>query len=129
MNERTPLRYSKHSELGRDERREILTARIQGVDRILSAELPGAKTSRLLDAAACMWTARRISPRSEHECPRIQSGTPKAFAWRSSADWRSVERIAALQLRIDVEVPLPNSAAELRLTNVLPIGAAGSLRQ
>jgi predicted RNase H-like nuclease len=60
LNDRTPLRYSKHSEFGRDERRKILEARIQGVDRILSADLPGAKISRLLDAAACMWTARRI---------------------------------------------------------------------
>ena len=57
---REPLRYSKRSSLGIEERTEILSARIQDVDRVLSFRLPGVKPAKLLDAVACMWSARRI---------------------------------------------------------------------
>jgi predicted RNase H-like nuclease len=60
LNDHTPLRYSKHSSLGRDERKEILEARIPDVDRVLLADLSNVGISRFIDAAACMWTARRI---------------------------------------------------------------------
>ena len=60
LNDGQPLQYSKHFEIGREERRTLLEGKLDGVDRILDADLPGVKVSHLIDAAACMWSARRI---------------------------------------------------------------------
>lgn len=60
LNSEMPLRYSKRTEMGRVERKELLTTKIEGVDRILGYELAGVKAKHLIDAAACMWSARRI---------------------------------------------------------------------
>jgi predicted RNase H-like nuclease len=60
LNGDVPLRWSKHSEKGRLERRALLEEKVPGVLRIIDAEVPGATASHLLDAAAFMWSARRI---------------------------------------------------------------------
>lgn len=60
LNGELPLRYSKRTELGRVERRTLLATKIEGIDRILFADLAGVKAKHLIDAAACMWSARRI---------------------------------------------------------------------
>jgi predicted RNase H-like nuclease len=60
LNGDTPLRWSKHSEKGRQERRALLEEKVPGALRIIDADVPGATPSHLLDAAAFMWTARRI---------------------------------------------------------------------
>jgi predicted RNase H-like nuclease len=60
MNGGRPLRYAKRLDVGRSERRALLEHRLPGVDRLLDAELPGVTVANLLDAAACLWTARRI---------------------------------------------------------------------
>ncbi|MGP0031169.1 MAG: DUF429 domain-containing protein [Acidimicrobiales bacterium] len=60
LNEERPLRWSKHVEDGLHERRSLLELKVPGVERILDADLPGASLPHLLDAAAFLWTARRI---------------------------------------------------------------------
>jgi len=60
LNGDVPLQWSKHSEKGSAERRALLEQKIPGVERILDAEVPGATAPHLLDAAALLWTARRI---------------------------------------------------------------------
>ena len=60
LNEDRPLRYRKRSAEGRQERRALLERRIGGVDRVLDARLPGIRRRHLVDAVACLWTARRI---------------------------------------------------------------------
>jgi len=60
MNGECPLVSTKHSEQGRAERRELLTRCLPGAERILDAEVPGATASHLMDAAAFLWTARRV---------------------------------------------------------------------
>jgi predicted RNase H-like nuclease len=60
LNGAKPLNYSKRTEYGREERKALLEARVDQVDRILSADLPKVRESRLIDVAACMWSARRI---------------------------------------------------------------------
>jgi predicted RNase H-like nuclease len=60
LNDNEPMRWSKHSQKGIDERRALLEQKIPGVLRIIDAEVPGATPSHLLDAAAILWTARRI---------------------------------------------------------------------
>lgn len=60
LNDDVPMQWSKHSEKGREERRALLEAKLPGVLRIIDAEVPGATPSHLIDAAAILWTARRI---------------------------------------------------------------------
>jgi predicted RNase H-like nuclease len=70
LNDEHPMEYSKQSEKGIEERRELLEAKFPGVQRILSTELPGASLSHLLDVAAFVWTARRIFARAAVRMPQ-----------------------------------------------------------
>jgi predicted RNase H-like nuclease len=70
LNGDSPLRYSKHTMQGRAERRALLERRLPGVERILDARIPRVNRAHLLDAAACLWTARRIVSRQVDRIPR-----------------------------------------------------------
>jgi predicted RNase H-like nuclease len=69
MNGGRPMRWSKQSEAGIEERRALLATKFPGAERILSAELPGASLSHLIDVAAFVWTARRIFVRAAIRLP------------------------------------------------------------
>jgi predicted RNase H-like nuclease len=69
INGDVPLRWSKKFEAGQDERRTLLRNRIPGVERILETELEDVPFTHLLDAAALLWTARRISARAGTRLP------------------------------------------------------------
>jgi len=69
LNEDTPLRWSKHRPAGREERRLLLETRFAGVDRVLDAHVGRVRPFHLLDAAACLWTARRIAARAVQRIP------------------------------------------------------------
>lgn len=58
------LAHGKHTVAGREERRALLVARLPGVERALDTPVDGANREHLLDAAAALWTARRIASRS-----------------------------------------------------------------
>lgn len=70
LNEDQPLRFSKRSKEGQEERRALLVKKIAGVDRILDAKLPRVPYSHMLDAAAFMWTARRLFARAGVRVPQ-----------------------------------------------------------
>jgi predicted RNase H-like nuclease len=63
------LRYPKRTRAGREEREAILRPKLPGAERLFDAALPGVKRSQLLDAAACLWTARRIGARAVNRLP------------------------------------------------------------
>jgi len=69
LNENAPVRFSKHSRAGQDERRSLLVGRMPGVERIVDEKVRGASRHHLLDAAACLWTARRIVARGVVHVP------------------------------------------------------------
>jgi predicted RNase H-like nuclease len=69
LNDDVPLRSGKRSPEGLAERRDLLAARIQGVERILDYSLPRVRPWHLMDAAAGVWTARRIASRSVTRVP------------------------------------------------------------
>lgn len=69
LNDSEPMRYSKRSQRGRQERRELLSGKFPEIERILAVHLPAISEVRLLDAAACLWTARRIISRSVERLP------------------------------------------------------------
>jgi predicted RNase H-like nuclease len=69
INEDTPLRWSKKFEAGCDERRALLKKRVPGIERILDTEIDDVPMSHLLDAAAILWTARRIFAKAGTRLP------------------------------------------------------------
>lgn len=64
MNDGQPLPYSRRSEHGRQARRELLTFKLPGAERILAERPPRVREQKLLDALADLWTARRIAARA-----------------------------------------------------------------
>jgi predicted RNase H-like nuclease len=60
LNGNKPLRRSKKIEAGNLERRALLEQKMPGVDKILDSELKRVPLKHLLDAAALLWTARRV---------------------------------------------------------------------
>jgi len=70
LNGDVPLRWSKKFQAGREERRLLLGKRVQAVGLILDAELDDVPQTHLLDAAAMLWTARRIYGRSATRIPQ-----------------------------------------------------------
>jgi predicted RNase H-like nuclease len=64
MNEGRPLRFRKRSQLGRQERLNLVQAKLPGAERLLDARPHGVRVDRLLDAAADLWMARRIVARA-----------------------------------------------------------------
>jgi predicted RNase H-like nuclease len=60
MNGEQPVASTKNSEQGSTDRRGLLIRSLPDVTRILDADVVGASPTHLLDAAAFLWTARRI---------------------------------------------------------------------
>ena len=69
MNEDVPMRWSKYSEKGRASGDRCWSRSYPGALRIIDAEVPGAGVSHLLDAAAILWTARRIFAKAAVRIP------------------------------------------------------------
>jgi len=69
LNDDISMVYPKRTEEGQKERRVLLEAKIPGIDRLLDAEVRGATPAHLIDAAVCMWTARRIVARAITRLP------------------------------------------------------------
>lgn len=69
LNDDHPVRFSKHTRAGIEERVALLVQRFPGVERILRARIPKVKVPQLVDAAACLWTARRIVSRAVNRLP------------------------------------------------------------
>lgn len=69
LNDDAPLKFRKRSQSGMEERRDLLTRRLPGVDRILDASIRGVGRYQFYDAAVCLWTARRILSRAISRLP------------------------------------------------------------
>jgi predicted RNase H-like nuclease len=69
LNDDHALRFSKRSVAGRHERETLLRARIPGIERVLDTRLKRVSAAHLIDAAACLWTARRIKSRAVNRVP------------------------------------------------------------
>jgi predicted RNase H-like nuclease len=69
LNGDVPMRHSKFGPAGVRERRDLLTAKLQGIEEVLDARLPRVTVQHLLDASASLWTARRIAARAVERLP------------------------------------------------------------
>lgn len=70
LNEDSPLRWSKRTAQGQQERRDLLAKKIPGGERIFDSKLSRVPYSHMLDVAAFMWTARRIFARAALRIPQ-----------------------------------------------------------
>lgn len=69
MNENVPMQWPKHSEQGREERRSLIELKLPGALRIIDSDVAGATQAHLLDAAAILWTARRVFAKAAVRIP------------------------------------------------------------
>lgn len=76
LNGDSPLRWSKNTKAGLDERAVLLVRKIPDIERILDSQLEGVPQKYLLDCAALLWTARRVFG---HAAMRV----PAAAEWDS----------------------------------------------
>ena len=71
LNDDSPLRYGKRTHLGIDERRELLEARMPGLERVLDNIPAGVRLPTVLDACIDLWTSRRIAARAVQRLPEV----------------------------------------------------------
>jgi predicted RNase H-like nuclease len=71
LNEDAPLRYSKRTHLGIEERLSLLQARMPGLERVLDNVPDGIRLPTVLDACVNLWTARRIAARAVSRLPEV----------------------------------------------------------
>lgn len=69
LNGDRPLTRSKYTAEGIVERRQLLLHRVPGVQRVIDARVVGADLAHLHDAAAMLWTARRIFAKAATRLP------------------------------------------------------------
>lgn len=69
LNGGEPLSFPKRSFIGAKERRHLLEERFPGIDVVLDEKVPGVRHDRVIDAAADLWTARRIAARALTRLP------------------------------------------------------------
>ncbi len=71
LNDDRAVRYPKRTRPGMEERRRLLSSRVPGVERILDARMEHVAPAQLIDASACLWTARRILARAISRLPEV----------------------------------------------------------
>jgi predicted RNase H-like nuclease len=69
LNGEQPLLYSKHTIEGREERWSLLTKRINGIERVLDAQIKGVSGEHLTDASMLLVTARRVLAHAAKRIP------------------------------------------------------------
>lgn len=69
LNGDAPMRYAKRTVEGMRERREVLEGKIPGIERLIDVDVEGVRPWQLLDAASCLWTARRVVARAMSRLP------------------------------------------------------------
>jgi predicted RNase H-like nuclease len=69
LNGAVPLRWSKLREEGRQERRQLLLAKVPGIERIIDVSIRGVSSHHLLDAGALLMSARRAQSHAAKRVP------------------------------------------------------------
>jgi predicted RNase H-like nuclease len=69
LNKDTPLGFSKSSDAGHEERRAILAAKMNGIEKVLDANIRTVRENHLFDASALLWSARRVFARAAKRIP------------------------------------------------------------
>jgi predicted RNase H-like nuclease len=64
MNDGEPIPFGRRSPTGRQIRRELVERKLPGADRVLQERPSSVRESKLIDALADLWTARRVVARA-----------------------------------------------------------------
>jgi predicted RNase H-like nuclease len=70
LNENKALLWSKKTTQGREERKRILVNKMPGAETIIGADLARVPRKHLFDAAALLWTSRRVFGHAAIRLPR-----------------------------------------------------------
>ena len=84
LNDDVPMRWSKHSEKGMEERRALLEAKLPGVAE--DHRRRGSRSDRCHTSSTPRRSSGRpegSSPRRQSASPSIRSGTSRVCGWRS----------------------------------------------
>ncbi len=79
LNGDRPLEHPCHTDEGRAERRALLVRKIPGIERALDADLVGVRRGDLLEAAAALWTARRVASKGVIRLPKVPEWDAKGL--------------------------------------------------
>lgn len=69
LNKDAPLQFSKSSDAGHEERRAVLLAKMNGIDKVIDANIKTVRESHFFDASALLWSARRVFARAAKRIP------------------------------------------------------------
>ena len=69
LNGGVPMVHHKFREAGRMERRSLLVSKLNGIERVLDAEIEGVREHHLIDAAVLVWSARRAFTHTARRLP------------------------------------------------------------
>ena len=64
-----PMQHQRFREAGREERRQLLISKLNGIERVLNIEIEGVKPHQLIDAAVLVWSARRAFTHTARRLP------------------------------------------------------------
>ncbi len=69
LNGGVPMRHQRFRAAGQEERRELLTSKLNGIERLLDFEIENVRPHQLIDAAVLVWSARRAATQSARRLP------------------------------------------------------------
>jgi predicted RNase H-like nuclease len=69
LNGSVPMKYQKFREAGLEERSTLLRSKLNGIERVLNAEIDRVKPHHLIDAAVLVWSARRAFTHTSRRIP------------------------------------------------------------
>jgi predicted RNase H-like nuclease len=69
LNGGVPMQHQRFREAGREERRQLLISKLNGIERVLNIEIEGVKPHQLIDAAVLVWSARRAFTHTARRLP------------------------------------------------------------
>jgi predicted RNase H-like nuclease len=69
LNKDNSLQFSKTSEAGHEERRAILLAKMNTIEKVIDANIKTVRERHFFDASALLWSARRVFARAAKRIP------------------------------------------------------------
>ena len=69
LNGGVPMKFHKFREAGRQERAQLLMSKLNGIERVLNAEIDRVRPHHLIDAAILIWSARRAYTHTARRLP------------------------------------------------------------
>ncbi len=69
LNGGVPMKLQRFRQAGQEERRKLLVAKLNGIERVLNYEIDRVRPHQLIDAAVLVWSARRAYTHTARRLP------------------------------------------------------------